>query len=365
MEAMPVAVAVAADGSILLTGAYQGTIDFGTGALASAGPVSGFVAKLDSAGNPVFARSFGGTQGGAGTSLAVDGNGNAYVTGYADQTDFGGGVIGSAGLNNLFVVELDPAGTPIWSNAFGALGPYLPYLALDASANVILVGEATDSSLDFGGGPLPPGSVFFAKLASDGSYVSSKTFGAAGAYATPYAVAVGPAGEIVFAGQYWGTVDFGDGPLPPSYLMGGGAAFVVKLTDAGALVFSKGTGMGVSPICTGSDAKGVAVNASGEIYVFGDFCGTIDLGGGPVWGHVIDCGQGGDMYVAKLAPSGALSYLHDYGGVSNPLATAVALDPSGAPYVGGFYLGTFDFGNGPLPVTPPYIDDAFLAKLAP
>jgi uncharacterized delta-60 repeat protein len=79
-------IAVASDGSVVVTGYYSGTADFDPGPnaynLTSAGNSDVFVAKLDSSGNFLWARSMGGSDVDSGTSLAVAGDGNIYITGH-------------------------------------------------------------------------------------------------------------------------------------------------------------------------------------------------------------------------------------------------------------------------------------------
>ena len=61
---MGVAIALAADGSVYTTGNYSGTANFnpgGTFNLTSAGGDDVYVSKLDSSGNFVWAKSFGGS----------------------------------------------------------------------------------------------------------------------------------------------------------------------------------------------------------------------------------------------------------------------------------------------------------------
>jgi hypothetical protein len=348
------ALSVGVDGSVLITGLFQGSIDFGTGPLTSIGTRDGFLAKLDAAGNAVFARSFGGAgyQSG-GTGCALDGSGNAYVTGYAfGPQNFGGGVIGSPGIVSLLVVEVDATGNHVWSKAFGQYG-FSAALALDPTGNVVLAGLGSSGQLDFGGGQLPPSSVFAAMLAANGSYLWSKTWGPQNVSTTVLGLTTGPAGEIVLAGSYsGGSIDFGGGPLPVSL---NGAALLVKLTNAGAHVFSKGV---VSPTSNPS-AYAASVNASGEIYMAGGFAGAIVLDGVTVYPTAIE-----DVLFAKFAPAGTLSWVKHFGMTKGQFASSVALDTSGVPYLGGIYNTTLDLGNGPLPIEMGY-QASFLARMAP
>ena len=83
-------VTVDSSGNIYTTGLFQGTVDFdpgaGTANLTSNGNKDAAVLKLDSSGNYVWAKSFGGTRMDFAWSVAVDSSGNVYTTGYFNGT---------------------------------------------------------------------------------------------------------------------------------------------------------------------------------------------------------------------------------------------------------------------------------------
>ena len=80
-------------GSEYVTGFFQDTVDFNPAAEedfhTSNGQFDAFLSKLDSNGNYVWARTWGGFYNDSGISVAIDGLGNEYVTGYfQDTVDF-------------------------------------------------------------------------------------------------------------------------------------------------------------------------------------------------------------------------------------------------------------------------------------
>jgi hypothetical protein len=86
-------VAVDKFGSVYIAGSFGGTLDFdpgpGTYTLSSAGASDMFVAKFSKEGDLLWARRFGGLRGDGAGDVAVDQDGNAYVTGNTrvfDQT---------------------------------------------------------------------------------------------------------------------------------------------------------------------------------------------------------------------------------------------------------------------------------------
>ena len=118
-------IAVDSSGNVYTTGSFNGTVDFdpGTGVenLTSAGGSDGFISKLDSSGNYVWAKSLGDTGFDYVRSIAVDSSGNVYTTGNFNGTvdfDPGAGVenVTSNGSNDVFVLKLTPSGESLGSS---------------------------------------------------------------------------------------------------------------------------------------------------------------------------------------------------------------------------------------------------------
>ena len=130
-------VALDGSGNVYTTGFFRGTADFDPGAgvfdltSTSAGFEDIFVSKLDSNGNFVWAKKMGGTGGDGAHSVAVDGSGNVYTTGFFSGTaDFDPGPgtfnLTSAGFNAIFVSKLDSNGNFVWAKQMG--GVFLPWV---------------------------------------------------------------------------------------------------------------------------------------------------------------------------------------------------------------------------------------------
>jgi hypothetical protein len=110
-------IAVDASGNVYLTGFFEGTSDFDPGIgilnLVSGGSYDIFIAKLNSAGNLVWAKNMSGPSNDYGQSIAVDASGNVYATGYFRETvDFDPGTgtknLVSAGDFDVFILKFSP-----------------------------------------------------------------------------------------------------------------------------------------------------------------------------------------------------------------------------------------------------------------
>jgi hypothetical protein len=90
-DGYPLAAAVAPDGSILVTGGFNGTLDVGDQDLDAVGADDGFVAVVDPTGEIRWAARFGGLQNDAGTAI-VPGAGDTLYVGalFRGTVDFGG-----------------------------------------------------------------------------------------------------------------------------------------------------------------------------------------------------------------------------------------------------------------------------------
>jgi hypothetical protein len=223
-------VATNATGDVVVTGTFQGTVNFGGADLVSAGGGDLFVAKFDAAGNHKASARFGDASDQLGYAVAMDAQGNVVVTGALwGSIDLGGtlGTLTSAGDSDVFVLALDPLLVPVWGKRFGDTSQQIAYgVTLDAAGSAIVTG-AFAGSVDFGGGPLASAGLtdlFIAKLDSKGAWLWSRRAGGPG-NDDGNAVAVDGAGNALLIGSFAQTVDFGGTTLVS---MGGEDVFVAK-----------------------------------------------------------------------------------------------------------------------------------------
>ena len=104
----------------------------------------------------------------------------------------------------------------------------------------------------------------------------------------------------------------------------------------------------------------VAVDLAGNILVTGSFRGAVDFGSGVP----LTSAGGSDVFVAKLAPDSSLVWSKRFGDAADQEGTSIAADPKGNVLVTGFFSGKADFG-GAVPLTSAGGRDVFIAKVAP
>jgi len=259
-------IAVDSVGNLLLVGEFKSTVNLGGGNLTSAGNYDVLLGKLDASGNHLWSKRFGDSGWQVSSGIAADNSGNVIITGYFyDTINFGGGNLVSLDGLDIFVAKFDAAGNHIWSKRFGSSNDQYSFcIAVDDSGDVFLSG-LFGGLVNFGGETLSSAGswdVFVVKLDSAGNHIWSKSFGDASAQYSR-AIAVDSYDNVLFAGYFEGTVNFGGGNLVSA---GGEDVFVTKLDAAGDHVWSKRFG-------DASDqyANAIAMDGLGHALVAGYF----------------------------------------------------------------------------------------------
>jgi beta-propeller repeat-containing protein len=343
--------AVDKSGNIALIGSFDETTDLGGGILTSAGGTDVYLAKLTSAGAPIFSKRFGNLSSQQGNAVAFDIDGNIYLAGSFQGTiDFGGGALTSAGSDDVYLAKLDPKGKQIWARQFGGSSSEAAlYLGVDKLGNVYASGTFS-GSVDFGGGLLTStggNDIFVLALDEFGQHLWSKRAGDVGSDLIG-SMAVDPDGSVYLTGRFAYSIDFGSGSITSA---GGDDLFAVKLDQFGDPQWSEGAGD-----LSGQSGTAVAVNVLGDVFLGGDFQGSIDLG----QGTMVSAGAS-DVFLARLDSSGFPVWAQSFGDTADQHLTSLAVDASGNVTVTGQFQGTIDFGDGPH--TSAGGNDIFVAKL--
>ena len=210
------AISIDTAGNVLVTGAFHGAVDFGGDELVSAGGGDIYVVKLDTDGAHLWSQRFGDAAVQVASAVAVDSADNVLVTGYFEgAVDFGGGELESMGGRDIFVAKLDPDGSHLWSQRFGDAAHQRAHaIALDAAGNVLVAG-AFEGVLDLGGDELVCAGgddLFVAKLDPAGAHVWSQGFGDSDLQQA-HAIAVDSSANAVVIGSFSGTLNLGGDDL--------------------------------------------------------------------------------------------------------------------------------------------------------
>jgi len=175
------------------------------------------------------------------------------------------------------------------------------------------------------------------------------------------AVTVDASGNVYTTGYFKGIADFD--PSAASYTLSSNGVmadvFISKLDASGNFLWAKSLG---SPLAD-DEGAGIATDAAGNVYVTGNFYGTVDFDPGP--GTYTLTAGGTDIFVMKLDAGGNLAWARNLGGSNSEYGYGIALDASGNVYTTGFFNGVVDFDPGPATYTlaPNGSLDVFVSKL--
>ncbi len=376
--------AVAADssGNSYVTGYFTGTQNFGGVTLTGQGLQDAFVAKYSPTGKLLWVDDLGG--GGAsatGTSIAVDANGNVYITGYFSGTVSLLGISGSSlsssgGVANAFVYKLNSSGKIDFAADLGAGGfAEGTGIAVDSLGNIYTTGIFTGTA-NFSGGSgtddlSRPGTgydVYVSKLNASGQYVFADALGVGDVTTSTAGIALDSSGNVYTTGSFDGTGNFNGGTGANSLNSTGGGenAFVSKLTTSGTFVFAVDLGAGSA----NTQASAIAIDGSGNVYTTGTFSGTGNFDGGSGSDLRTSSTSGSDTnaYVSKLTTTGQFGYAIDLGaGSPNVQAGGIVVDGLGNVYTNGSFSGAGNFagGSGTDNLTSSGGANTYIAKLNP
>jgi hypothetical protein len=233
--------------------------------------------------------------------VAVDDLNFSYVTGvFHGSADFDAAHLASAGRSDVFIAKLDTQAHVLWAVAAGGPGD------------------------DEGRG-----------------------------------IAVTPEGDVYVTGSFAGSADFDPGPGRTELASGGkSAAFLLRLSPQGALVWARRLGGGA-----GTDTAGLRVAATAEaVWVTGRFTEALETGAGR-----LDSAGGSDAFVARFDPQGKALWARRIGGPQDDEGRGVAAGRDGEVWVAGDFAETPSLGPnaGTLDMRAAGRTDVFLLRLDP
>jgi len=112
----------------------------------------------------------------------------------------------------------------------------------------------------------------------------------------------------------------------------------------------------------------IAVDASGNTYVTGNFQGSATFGEGEANQTILDSVGPVDLFVAKYSATGSLLWAKSAGGTAVDQGLAIAVDDSGNSYVTGLFEGIATFGTTEVNetiLTSTGSRDIYVAKFGP
>jgi hypothetical protein len=228
------------NGNVYLTGLFIGTATFGTLSIVSTtNDYDVFIAKYDSNGNALWVKKGGGSVWDVGSGIAIDNQNNCYITGaYRNTATFGTTSFTSVGNYDIFVAKYDTGGNFLWAKSAGGTGDDRGQsICVDHMGNCYLTGffKSTMTISTNTLNPIGDSDIFLAKYNSSGVPQWGKGFG--GLLADEgLSIKVSRGGDIYVTGYYTDVATF-DTAVVNGY--GNSDAFVGKYDYKGDLIWVK------------------------------------------------------------------------------------------------------------------------------
>ena len=371
-------VVVDASGNIISVGKFKGTVDLdpgaGTNTVSSSSntDTDGFIYKINSNGAYQWGFSIGNGDLGAGSSGAdlinsvdVDASGNIYITGtFTGIVDFDP----SGSATNLtstcsfcttgfevytadaFWAKYDSDGNFIAAFSWGNDG-YDQGLAIKVtSVGDTYIAGHYEKSVDFD----PSGStqtstsngghdIFLARYNSSNQLAHLLTFGSTStSIFTDYVTGldVDGTGNYYLSGYYTGNMNINpNGTAENISASTNSDGFIAKYNSSGTMQWGFGIGAG-NP----DKVNDCAIDASGNVYLTGDFTGSVDFDPGTSTAALTSLNTGNaDIFVAKYSTTGAYDWAFRIGSaLTNETGHSIAVNDE-AIFVAGKFDGTANF----------------------
>ena len=232
------------------------------------------VVKFDSTGSTVYQTYVGGTADSYGYGIAVDGSGNAYLTGKTSALNFpttaGAYQVAYAGVGDAFVAKVDPTGTNLLYSTYlgGASSSETAHgIVLDSAGNAYVAGETDSSNFPTTADAIQPArasantDAFVTVLNSTGSALLYSSFlggtGNVGGGDKAFGIALDSNEDVIVVGQA-DSSDFPTANAADATKAGLFEGFVTKITSSTTTTTGGGgtTGGGTAPAGGSSSGGG-------------------------------------------------------------------------------------------------------------
>ncbi len=306
-----------------------------------------FITKLDINGNLLWAHRIGSDTLEMVSAVALDMQGNMYITGFFYKTmdfDPGAGIfnLSPAGDKDIFVLKLDSNGNFVWAKRMGAnLMDESADMLIDAQGDILLSGYFY-GTVDFDPNvgvynitSLAGYTSFITKLSANGDFLWAKAlqgFGSNGATA----LTIGTNNEIILSGYFYSTVDFD--PNAGSFTLtatGQKDVYILKLAANGDFIWAKSMGGSNNDRPLQS-----LVDNDGNVYTMGDFDASGDFD--PSSNTFTLTGWG--TFITKLGSDGSFVWAKSLNTkLDNLTSKLMLLDNNNFLYIAGKFGNTVDF----------------------
>lgn len=254
-------------------GAYESQkIILGSDTLINNGSTDAFITNFDDTGEVVWAKSIGGIDIDFAETVVTDNFGYIYVSGVfqSDSLYIGTQLLLNKGAYDIFISKLDSNGNIIWARGFGGNSyDRLEDLAPDKFGNIYISGVFNSDTIEFDNFTIihqGQNDIYYAKLDNSGNVLWAKNVGNT-SFNINGNIALSSSNEVYISGCFRGQFLMLDSIL----LMGSSYqdGFIAELDTNGMTIWAKTIGYG----CSYNYLEDFTIDEVGDIYLTGEFSG--------------------------------------------------------------------------------------------
>lgn len=270
------AIATDNNGHSYVTGWFTGSAHFGDIVLNSEGGKDVFLAKYNSLGEVLWAKKAWGVASNSAAGICLDWDGFPIITGwFAESIHFDETVLESWGSYDMFVARYNSAGDVIWAKSAGGEGDDYGNRVTTNMEHDVLVSGSFRYTAHFGEEATVSSEgnrdIFIANYSNTGNFHWVKRAGGEGEDRA-YDIISGPDGSTYFTGLFNGKAFFGDHDIMSYSLL---STYVAKMNAGGQFLWvRKGSG-GANDYARGF---GISMDGEGYVYSTGTFSGSLTFG---------------------------------------------------------------------------------------
>ena len=335
------AIAVDKLGNVFVAGTFTDTAQFGNiTLLADSGSVDVFICKLDSSGNFLWAKRYGGPRGDVVYDLCVDSRGNAIITGqYKAHANFGAfaatSALDTSGVTfsyDIFILKVSGIGNVKWLKTGSAkYDDRGTAVTVDTLDNIFVVGQFSDTiqfNQTYNNNVFNTG--FIMKIDTSGNELVLRKFSASSCI--PYSICVNDSNQVLLCGDFTGNLLFFSTPLHQLTNPNSRKVFIAKYDDNLNYIYSKA--FGSTKFITG---KKISVAHDFSIYVLGEFKCTLSEFSAMYGTGIFNSMGFRDIYIAKFNNAGSLQWPRHVGGPDEETGNGLICDRYNNPVIAGSF----------------------------
>jgi len=308
----------------------------GTTNVTAVGGQDAFVEKLDSTGKLVWVKTFSGTTNEKATSITLDASGNPIITGwYQGTVDFDPSStvnnLTSQGAEDAFIVKLSGNGAFQWAKTVGGTGSDQGFSIITDTVGNIIVGGLFSGTADFdpsaGVANLQTSygnqDIFISKYDANGNCVWAKgVIGQTNNSKEIHDIETDSNNNVLLCGTFLGKIDLdpGAGVYSITNASSNYNGYFVKLDSTGTFQWAQQIASSVA-----SRAISIAYDLADNIYITGMFHQTVDFDPTSAVFNLTSNGQH-DTFLEKLTPNGKLTWAKSWGGDNDDYSFSVKVD---------------------------------------